>query len=122
MKKRSKVSIFILLAYCVPYMFLGMYGDYTFSTIGVYVLAFAIMTVLSIYCKKTQRIFIALVGNVVSFLTSYLFTACLATEGWSYYFKAFPPTISTVYFSLGMLLIQITVLTVTKGTVHDCKI
>lgn len=115
MKKRSKVSIFILLAYCVPYVFLGMYGDYTFSTILLYVLAIVIMTVLSIYCKKTKRIFIALVGNVVSFWTSYLFTLCLATENWSYYFKAFPSTISTVYFSLIMLLIQITVLTVTKG-------
>jgi len=115
MNKRSKVSIYILMAYCVPYVFLGMYGDYTLSTILLYVLAIAVMAGLGRYCKKTNRILIAVVGNVLSFLTSYLFTLCLATENWSYYFKAFPSTISTVYFSLAMLLIQITVLVVTKG-------
>lgn len=115
MNKRRKVSIYILMAYCVPYVFLGMYGDYTVGTILMYVLAIAVMTGLSRYCKKTNRILIAVVGNVLSFLSSYLFTLCVATENWSYYFKAFPSTISTVYFSIAMLLIQITVLVVTKG-------
>ncbi len=104
----------ILLVYCIPYVFLGMYVDFIFGRVLMYILALAIMTALSIYCKKTSRIFIAIGGNALTFLTSYLFTAWLATENWSYYFKAFPATLSTIYFSLIMLLIQVTVLVVTK--------
>jgi len=114
MKGKSKIIILLLLGYCVPYIFLGMYVDFMIGSIGSYVLAIGAMTALSIYCKKSKYIWVAVVGNILTFISSYLFTAWLATEEWSYYFKAFPATLSTIYFSLAILLIQITVLVVTK--------
>jgi len=112
--KRRKISIYILLAYCIPYVFVAMYGDFTFSFSLLYVVAIVVMVGLGRYCKKTNRILIAIAGNILSFLSSYLFTLWFATEDWGYYFMAFPATNSAIYYSLFMLLIQITVLAATK--------
>lgn len=114
MTKRNKVSILILLAYCVPYVFLGMYGDKNFHNLWLYGFMIVVMIGLSSYCKKTKRIHIVLVGNTFSFLNSYLLTQYLATENWDSYFKAFPPTIRTIDFSLMMLVLQMIVFVVTK--------
>lgn len=112
---RRKISIYILLVYCIPYVFVAMYVDFMFSFSLLYIAAIVVMAGLSRYCKKTNRIFIAVVGNILSFLTSYLFTLWFATEDWGYYFMAFPATNSTIFYSLFMLLLQITVLIITKG-------
>ena len=69
---------------------------------------------MSLYCKKTKRIPIMFVGNVLSFLMSYFLTQFLATENWDYYFKAFPSAIRTVQISVVMLIIQTIVLVTVK--------
>ena len=104
--KRSTSSILILAAYCVPYAFLAMYGDYTFFSMWPYVLAAVAMAALGLYCGRTKRIPLALLGNLLSLAISCLLTRCFATEHWYYYFKAFPAEIRTVWLSGILLAIQ----------------
>ena len=99
MRRRSAVSLLILLAYCVPYVFLGMYGDKTYHSLWPYGLMIAAMAGLGWYCARTKRIPTALLGNLLSLLISCLLTQCFAGDDWNYFFKAFPATIRTVQFS-----------------------
>ena len=106
MKKR-KHDVYILLLYCVPYVFLGMLGDYVYGTMWLYLLGAAVMLLLSCYCRKTNGFAMVLSGNLLSLGTSWLCTYLVATEKWNYYFKAFPASIRTVQFSLVFTALQL---------------
>lgn len=106
MKKRNTVSVLILLAYCVPYVFLGMYGDAMYHSLWLYGLMVAAMTGLGWYCGKTRRIPVALLGNLLSLLLSCLLTQVIFGDDWNHFFKAFPATIRTVQFSGIVLAVQ----------------
>lgn len=107
MNKRAMISSVILIAYCVPYVFLGMYADAIHSSMLLYGFMIAAMLALGWYCGKTRRIPIALLGNLLSFLSSCLLTQMCFGDAWDYYFKAFPATIRTAQFSGIMLVVQV---------------
>ena len=48
MKKR-KHDVYILLLYCVPYVFLGMLGDYAANTLLLYILMVAALLLCTAY-------------------------------------------------------------------------
>lgn len=96
--KNRKTDILILLAYTVPYVFLGMYGDFTFFSMWSYLLMIAAPSVLAWLCAKTGRMWVAGVGNLLSTVTSFLCISVVATERWDYFFKAFPATIRMFQF------------------------
>lgn len=106
MSKRRMISILVLVAYCIPYVFLGMYGDAMHHSMWLYGLMVVAMLGLSWYCGKSKRILVALRGNLLSLLISYLLTKVFFGEDWGYFFKAFPVTIRTVQFSCIMLVVQ----------------
>lgn len=106
MSRRKWISLLIVMAYCVPYVFLGMYGDITFFAMWPYGLMALAMAGLGWYCGKTKRIPVALLGNLLSLLTSCLLTQAFAGDDWNHFFKAFPATIRTVQFSGILLAVQ----------------
>ena len=106
MDRRKGISVLILAAYAVPYVFLGMYGDRMYFSLWPYGLMTAAMAALGWYCGKTKRIPVALLGNLLSLVTSCLLTQVFAGEDWNTFFKAFPATIRTVQFSGIMLAVQ----------------
>ena len=106
MSKRKMGSLLILIAYCIPYVFLGMYGDRTCHTLWLYGLMIIAMAGMGWYCGKTKRIPIALLGNLLSLLTSCLLTQYFTGDDWNHFFKAFPAVIRTVQFSGIMLAVQ----------------
>ncbi len=106
MRKQNTISCLILGAYCVPFVFLGMYGDRIYGSLWPYVLMIVAMVGLGWYCGKTKRIPIALLGNLLSLMTSCLLTHCFSGDDWNYFFKAFPATIRTVQFSGILLAVQ----------------
>ena len=106
MQKRRIMTLCILLAYAVPYVFLAMIGDYQLFSMWPYILAALAMGALGWYCGKTKRIPVALVGNLLSTAVSCLLVSCFATENWNYFFKAFPANIRTVQFAAIMLVVQ----------------
>lgn len=107
MSRRKMISLLILIAYSVPYVFLGMYGDRIYHSLWLYGLMAAAMSGLGWYCGKTKRIPVALLGNLLSLLISCLLTQAFAGDDWNYFFKAFPATIRTVQFSGIMLVVQV---------------
>ena len=105
MKKR-KHDVIILMIYALPYVFLGMLGDIALHSVLPYFLMVAAMITLLCYCMKTERLIIAALGNLLSLLTSGIFTRAFATERWSFYFKAYSPVVRTLWFSLIMIVLQ----------------
>lgn len=108
MKKRRH-DILILLIYCVPYVFLGMVGDYALYSSVTYLLMIAALVALLCYCMKTGRIIFAALGNLLSLLSSGIFTRAFATENWSFYFKAYSPVIRTLWFSVILMVLQVVI-------------
>ena len=106
MRKRRLISILVLIAYCIPYVFLGMYADAMYHSIWLYGLMVLALVGLGWYCGKSKRIPIALLGNLLSLLISCLLTNVFFGEDWGYFFKAFPVTIRTVQFSGIMFVVQ----------------
>ena len=105
MKKR-KHDVLILMLYCVPYVFLGMLGDIAWRTLLLYVLMVGAMVGLLCYCLKTARLPIAVLGNVLTMLTSCLCCQYFATEQWTYYFKSYFIISRSLQFSVILLVVQ----------------
>ena len=105
MKKRQ-FDVLILLIYSVPYVFLGMLGDYRWHSLWLYGLMVVAMVGLLIWCLKTKRLILLGLGNFLTFLTSCFFTQYIATEQWDNYFKIIPIIARTVQFTGIMLVIQ----------------
>ena len=105
MKKR-KHDILILLIYAIPYVFFGMLGDVVWHTLLLYVLMVAALVGLLVYCMKTNRLPIAMIGNLLSVLTSCLLCQYFATEQWNHYFMFFPAIGRALQFSGIMLVVQ----------------
>ena len=90
MKKNWLIRILLLIGYCVPYAFLSINGDATSRTMlfyGVMVVAFALLCCASI---KTNNMAIVFIGNVLSFVSSYIVATFGDLEAMAWYFKPFP--------------------------------
>ena len=105
MKKR-KIDILILLIYSVPYVFLGMLGDYLWHSLWLYGLMVAAMVGLLIWCLQTKRMIVLGLGNLLTFMTSCFFTQYVANEQWDLYFKIIPTIARTLQFTGIVLVIQ----------------
>ena len=79
MKKR-KHDVYILLLYCVPYVFLGMLGDYAANTLLLYILMVAALLALLLYCMKTERKVIAMIGNLLVRMAEQLLSPSFALK------------------------------------------
>ena len=78
MEQRSNVTILIILLYCVPYVFLGMYGDKIYHNLWLYGLMIVAMAGLSRYCRKTKRIHIIMEFSVIMLIMQII--VCLFTK------------------------------------------
>lgn len=96
-----------VLAVCaVPYVFLGMYGDAVYgSTLG-YLPMLAWMGWESRMAVRPRSLFTLLGGNLLSFLSSFLFMSLFQTPRWGWYFKLLTAFGFLVAASLLILLAQ----------------
>ena len=106
MKNRKILLPAILASYAVPYVFLGMYGDYAFHKFWPYIVLVAVPAVLAGVCACRKWLGIACLGNLLSTAVSWLCVTAVATEKWNYFFKAFPCTIRLFQFAGIALVIQ----------------
>lgn len=107
MKYRKFLPAAVFAAYAVPYVFLGMYGDYTFHKIWPYIVMAAVPGVLAGVCARWKWVWAAVLGNLVSTGISWLCVSAVATEHWDYFFKAFPCTIRLFQFAGIGLIVQL---------------
>lgn len=97
---------FLLLGYCIPYVFLAMNEDAVTGTPYFYfviILCFGVLCCLSI---KTKNKSIVVYGNILSFISSCFFAWFFQTEKWEWYFKPFLPNQLIVFETLIAFMIQ----------------
>ncbi len=103
----AKKSKFILLAgYCIPYVFLCLYGDAVWGTGMVYGIAAVAVAILCVAACKTQNIKMVVLGNIISFAVSELCVMLFALETLNYYFKPFNVHMLVGICSVIAILIQ----------------
>lgn len=105
---KKLMRILILLAYSIPYGYLAMNGDATSGTMIFYGLMIMGFSLLYKVIVKTREISLLIIGNILSFITSYFFTLRnLSSKEWSSYFKPFTPLGLLVLISIISFIIQI---------------
>jgi len=88
---KKLIKFLMLMAYCIPYGYLAMNGDATSGTMifyGFMIIGFGTLCRTAI---KTHNTIILIIGNILSFISSYLFTLRNLPEEWGWYFKPFTP-------------------------------
>ena len=103
-KKKSRMII--LVGYCIPYIFLCLYGDAVWGTGWGYGIAAAAMGLLCFYACKTQNIKFVVIGNIISFAVSEICILLFAMEKFNYYFKPFSAQMLICICSVIAILIQ----------------
>ncbi len=86
MNEKTKKGI-LLAGYCVPYVFLCMYGDVMLGTGLLYAVSAAAMFGLCYFTFKTEQLKLVLIGNVLSFGFSHLLVLLTGLAEKNYYFK-----------------------------------
>ena len=101
-----KTKIMLILAYCVPFVFLAMNEDAMFGSLWFYLVMISGFCTLAYVCTKTKNNWIIAVGNIFSFASSCIFAWNFQTEKWEYYFKPFLPNQLIIFETAIAVLIQ----------------
>ncbi len=72
MKKSWLIRALLLTAYCVPFAFFSVKGDITSGTMVYYGVMIVSFVILYRCALKTDNIPIIFIGNILSFMSSYL--------------------------------------------------
>lgn len=107
--KKSFIKVLLLLGYCIPFVFLAMNEDALFGTLWFYLIMIIGFSVLCCGSAKTKSLWIVFVGNILSFVSSFIFSWNFQTEKWGYYFKPFSPNQLIVFETIIAVVIQIVV-------------
>ncbi|WP_440897594.1 hypothetical protein ACS127_06420 [Amphibacillus sp. Q70] len=103
---KKLIKILMLLAYCVPYVYLAMRGDYNSGTMMFYGLMIVCLGLLLWLAIKTKNVSVLIVGNVLTFSSSYFFILQNQKDDWWTYFKPFSPIGLLVSITIIILVIQ----------------
>lgn len=108
------IRFFILLAYCVPYTFLAIYGDAIYGTMLLYVVAGTAFFVLYHLCIRTKNIAVCFAGNLLTFSASFLTAHLIHLEKMEWYFKPFNSQSLLITLSFAIFMIQLLTLAYRK--------
>ena len=87
MKTTWLIRVLLLITYCVPYAFLAINGDAASGTTLFYGVMVAAFSLLCWGAIKTNNMMIVLIGNVISFLSSYITALSGDLEAMAWYLK-----------------------------------
>ena len=100
-------KIWILFFYCIPYFFISMNEDATYGTMWFYIITIISNSILCFICVKHKICYIMVLGNIMSFISSYIFILFFKNEKWIWYFKPYTPFSLLVFLSLISVIVQI---------------
>lgn len=100
------VRLGMLLVSGYPYVFWGMYADTACRSMKGYLPLLLWAALLCGLAAGTRDVPTLLAGNLVSFLSSYWFTAHCRIEEWGWYFKPFTAPGFLKAASAALLLVQ----------------
>ena len=89
MKKAWTIRAFLLIAYCIPFAFLSVNGDATSGTMLFYGLMIACFAFLCWGALETNNVAVLYIGNILSFISSYVVAKLYELELMGQYFKPF---------------------------------
>lgn len=106
MNKKILKSL-LLLGYLIPFVFLAMNEDATSGSLWFYLIMLLGFSVLCFASIKTENLWIVVVGNILSFVSSCIFAWLFQTEKWEYYFKPFLPNQLIIFETMFAFFVQI---------------
>ena len=106
MKKSWTVRLWLLAAYCVPYVFIAVSGDAAFRTAWFYGIPVAAFVLLCWLSLRTKNIGVIFLGNILSFASSYGFVKLYGLEEAAGYFKPFTSHSLIVAISIALFVVQ----------------
>lgn len=106
MKKGWTIRALLLIAYCIPFAFLSVNGDATSGTMLFYGVMLAGFALLCWGALKTNNVAVLYIGNVLSFVSSYVVAELSGLEPMGYYFKPFTSHSLIVVISVVVLIVH----------------
>ena len=106
MKKTWTIRLWLLAAYCVPYVFISVSGDAAFRTAWFYGIPVAGFILLCWLSLRTKNIAVIFLGNILSFASSYGLTKLCGLEERGEYFKPFTSHSLIVAISIALFVVQ----------------
>jgi len=92
-----------------------MYEDLINSSMIGHGLMIATLIFLIFICKKTHNLHVGALGNIISFIASYLLLTSSTGEKWSYYFKPFTSVGFLIFVSIAIIILQLVVIGIIKS-------
>ena len=106
----------IAIFYALPFAYFAMAVDYIKGSILSYVLMMVCLSFLTCLFFKQKKLKIAILGNVVSFLMSYVCVIKFPLSGhWDCFFKPFTTEGMVIFLTVISLLIQLAAVAAVKG-------
>lgn len=113
-------KILLLLGYCIPFVFLAMNEDALYGSLWFYLFMITGFGTLSFICGKTENLRIVYAGNILSFISSFIFAWNFQTPKWDYYFKPFLPNQLIIFITIIAFIIQVTIAICIKNRKRGC--
>ena len=106
---KSFDRIMLLLIYCTPFVFLAMNEDATVGTLWFYLIMILGFGALCYGSIKSKNLWIVVVGNILNYISSSIFTWNFQTEKWGWYFKPFTPYQFVLFEMIFVFVVQIVI-------------
>ena len=106
MKKTWLIRVLLLIAYCVPFAYLSVKGDVTSGTMLYYGVMIVSFVILYRCALKTDNVQIIFIGNILSFMSSYLTAKLSQLDPMGWYCKPFTSHSLIVAISVVSLISQ----------------
>ena len=100
------IQTLLLIAYCVPFAFLSVYGDAASGTVLFYGVMITGFTLLCWGSLKTSPVAVLYIGNALSFASSYAAAKLSGLEPMGNYFKPFTSHSLIIVISLAAIIVQ----------------
>lgn len=106
MNKRI-LTLLVSIGFCMPYVFLAMWCDLEFGSMLFYGIMIVVLIFLTRISFKLNNFSIQLVGNILSFISSYFFISLQEGERWGWYFKPLS--------AMGLLKVVTLIIVISQG-------
>lgn len=118
--KKIVLNVLLIALYSFPFAYYAMYKDFSDASMMGYVFMITLVTFNASLSVLYGTKWAILIGNVISVLLSYYFTANVTgPERWFGYFKPIQPTTLVIVVSVLMLIPQMIAIFVIKRKHRD---
>ena len=122
MKKLKLIALFIItIFYLLPYSYIGMIVDFKSRNMVGYLIMLILPICLTIMCIKFNLAYLIIIGNLLSYFSSYYFIETMNNmnnQRWDVYFKIITPHGLSNLLHIIICILQIITYVVYKKTYH----